>query len=489
MPVSRLGMAVAAGLIGVLALAPVATAAPTGPPVVSTVNSPTPLASPSPTAGDPASPTPGVSPTAGHSATPTTTARPTPPNTPTDATAAPASPTSAGLPRVLAVNVAADNAVLGPEYWTGNGAGSFAITVRNTGNVAARVTLHYAVPPGVTDAGTGACVHGTCQLDPLAPGTSRSLNVPIAVSPDAWRRAPLAGRVDFSASSPGTADAGGTVTWGVVFPPGPPAAGIALQVADVTLDNDVTVPGQLVIRLTNTGARPATGVVDLVVPAGVTVARLPADCQTQRQVDPATTECGLDTIPAGAQRAVAVPLMVGDRARADAPVAGLVRAALTPSGQGTRTTQASYQIVAPPAQTGVSAMSTGAPAVPQAVAAITPVRGDRAALLVIFGSLAILAFVTVGLIVVWGRETVGRRRPHRGGLPPPETSRTWRPVATFVPPDDYLLAGLAHAPVPPAPVSPAPVRAPVPAPRTPDDAEAADATTHRGARLTEPDVA
>jgi hypothetical protein len=134
-------------------------------------------------------------------------------------------------------------------------------------------------------------------------------------------------------------------------------------------------------------------------------------------------------------------------------------------------------------------MSTGAPAVPQAVAAITPVRGDRAALLVIFGSLAILAFVTVGLIVVWGRETVGRRRPHRGGLPPPETSRTWRPVATFVPSDDYLLAGLAAAPVSPAPVSPAPVRAPVPAPRTPDDAEAADATAHRGARPMEPDVA
>lgn len=477
MPIPRLGMAVAAGLIGVLALAPVATAAPARPPGVSTVDTPAPPDSPSPSAGDPASPTPGASPTAGGSATPTPTAQPTPPKTPADATAA---PTSAGPPRVLAVNVVAGNAVLGPGYWTGNGAGSFAVTVKNTGDVPARVTLHYAVPAGVTDAGTGACAHGACLLDPLAPGTSLSLRVAIVVSPDAWRRAPLAGRVDFSASSPGAADAGGTVTWGVVFPPGPPAAGIALRVADVTLDNDVTVPGELVIRLTNTGARPATAVVDLVVPAGVTVASLPADCQNRRQADPTTTECGLGTIPAGAQRAVAIPLMVGDRARADAPVAGLVRAALIPSGQASRTTQASYQIIAPPAQTGVGAMSTGVPVVAQAAAAITPVRGDPAAVLVIFGSLAVLAFVTVGLIAVWGRETVDRRRPHRGGLPPPETSRSWRPVATFVPPDEYLLAGLAPVPLPPAPVSPAPARASVPAPRTPEDAEASGVTRTAG---------
>jgi hypothetical protein len=456
--VRRLGMAVAAGLVGMLALAPLATAAPARPAGVTDLDTPTPADSASPTTIDQTSPTPADSPTAGDPTTVTPTPQAPPPSTPVGTTVTPvAAPTSAGAPTppgVLAVKVIADNAVLGPAYWTGNRAGSFVITVQNTGNVPARATLRYTMPAGVTDAGTGACGHGSCQLDPLAPGTSRSLRVAVTVSADAWRHAPLTGRVDFSASSPGTADASGTVTWSVVFPPGPPAAGITLQVADVALDNDVTVPGQLVIRLTNTGARPAAGLVDLVVPAGVTVAPLPADCQTQRQVDPTTTECGLGTIPAGTQRAITISLVVSDRARADAPLAGLVRAALTPSGQGTRTTQASYQILAPPAQTGVSAVGTTAP---QAAAAIGP-AGDRAgAQLVIFGSLVLLALVAVGLVLIWGRDVVGRRRPRSGGLPPPETTRSWRPVATFVPPDDHLLAALAPAQVP--------------APRKPGDAE------------------
>jgi hypothetical protein len=478
-------MAVAAGLIGVLALAPTATAAPARPAGVTEVDTPTPPDSPSPTGVDQASPAPQDSPTA--AGTPTPTPQAPPPTTPVNPTNTPVAPPTSAAAGVLAVNVTAGNAVLGADYWTGNGAGSFVITIENTGDVPARATLHYAVPAGVTDAATGACGHGTCQVDPLAPGTSRALTVAIAVSSNAWRHAPLAGKVDFSASSPGIADASGTVTWGVVFPPGPPAAGIALQVADVTLDNDVTVPGQLVIRLANTGARPATAVVDLVVPAGVTVVRLPADCQTQRQVDPTTTECGLGTIPAAVQRTITIPLMVSDRGRADAPLAGLVRAALSPSGQGTRTTQASYQILAPPAQTGVSAVGTAAP---QAAAAVAQAMGDRAVQLVIFGSIVLLALVTVGLVMVWGREMVGRRRPRRGGLPPPETTSSWRPVATFVPPDDHLLAALR-----PAPKSPAPGRAAAPAQRRPDDAEAgtevepADATPDGAARSTEPGVA
>src|SRR5262249_33787959 len=142
--------------------------------------------------------------------------------------------------------------------------------------------------------------------------------------------------------------------------------GMALQVADVTLDSDATVPGELVIRLTNTGGRAASAVIDVVVPAGVNVTHLPAECQSQSEVDASTTRCGLGTLGAGAQRAIGVPLEVSDSSRADSPLAGLVRAVLTPSGQSARSTQASFQIIAPPAQTGVSVVAS---------ASVAPSRG------------------------------------------------------------------------------------------------------------------
>jgi hypothetical protein len=440
----------------VLALAPLASPAPAETPGVTVYDTPT--ADPSgPT--DTPSPTPPESPTPADSPTPSP--EPPPPTTPPPATTPGAPPTTARPAGVLAVKVMANNAVLGPDYWTGNAAGSFVITVKNTGNVPARTSLRYTVPGGVTDAGTGACGHGTCLVDSLAPGAARSLPVAIRVDGDAWRHAPLTGRVDFSATATGASAATGTVTWGVVFPPGPPAAGIVLQVADVTLENDVAVPGQLVIRLTNTGVRPAVGVLDLVVPAGVTVAPPPTDCQTQRQVDPSTTECGLGTVPAGVQRAVAIPLVVSDRARADAPLAGLVRASLTPTGQGSRSTQASYQIIAPQLQSGVSAARTASPVPPRITAGTSPSQGDPAAPLIIFGSLIVLALVAIGLIVVRQGELV-RRRPRRGGLPPSATAGPWRPVSTFVPVEPH------PRPDPPVPVSPA---APAEGDGGPDEAE------------------
>jgi hypothetical protein len=431
--VSRPGRAMAAVLLGVLALAPLAAPARAETPGATVYDTPTPD-TPSPTDTDTTSPTPTPSPTPVDSPTPSPTPAP-PPTTPAPATTPAAPPTTpAAPPRVLAVTVMADNAVLGTDYWSGDGAASFVVTVKNTGTVPARVNLRYTVPPGVTDAASGACAHGTCLVDPLAPGAVRSLPVAVDVDPDAWRHAPLAGKVDFSATTAGAAAATGTVNWGVIFPPGPPAAGIALQVADVTLEKDVTVPGQLVIRLTNTGARAAAGLIDLVVPAGVTVAPLPPDCQTQRQVDPSTTECGLGSVPAGVQRAIAIPLVVGDSARADAPLAGLVRASLTPPGQASRSTQASFQIIAPQVQSGVSAATTASPVPQHVTAATTPDRGDPAAPMIIFASLVVLALVAMGLILV-RQGDLFRRRPRRGGLPPPETKGSWRPVSTFVPPE------------------------------------------------------
>jgi hypothetical protein len=425
--VPRLGSAVAAALIGVLALAPLATAALAEPgPGITDVESPTP--EPSPSISE--DPTPSAAETPPESPTPSPTPAEAPPTTPGAPPTTPAAqPTTPA--QMLGVTVAAGNAVLGADYWTGNGAGSFVITVKNTGNVTARMSLRYTVPAGVTDSATGACRHGECVVDSLTPGAVGTLTVAVTVDGEAWRHAPLSGRVDFSATAPGTGPATGTVTWGVIFPPGPPAAGIVLQVADVTLDADATVPGQLVIRLTNTGVRPAAGVIDLVVPAGVAITQLPADCQSQRLVDQTTAECGLGIISAGVQRAIAIPLAVSDDARADSPLAGLVRAALTPSGQGSRSTQASYQIIAPQIQTGVSAASTASP-MPPSSAAARPAQGNAAGSLIIFGSLLLLGLVGLGLVVLRG-GSLFTRRPRRGGLPASATSGPWRPVATFVP--------------------------------------------------------
>lgn len=430
-PVTRLGRAVAALLIGMLAAvpAPVAGWADPGddPTDTSTPFVPTPTDT-------------------GASAAPTDTGAPVDTPTPTP-NAPPTTPgdTTSDAPGTLGVTVQASNAVLGADYWSGNQASSFVITVRNSGNVPAHTALTYTLPPGVGGVATGACPHGACTVDTLEPGKSVALTVAITVSPDAWRTAPLAGMVSFSATAPRASPASGSVAWSVVFPPGPPAPGIALQVADVTLDSDATVPGELVIRLTNTGGRPASAVIDIVVPAGVEVTGLPADCQSQRRIDPITTECGLGILGAGGQRALGVPVTVSESSRADSPLAGLVRAVLTPSGQSSRSTQASYQIIAPTAQAGVSAVTTASAAPSHGSAAE---HGSPLALPIVLGSILVLALVGVGLVLrldrrpgvgrtrrLWRRSRLWRGRPF-GRRSNAFSARTgpWRPVATFVPP-------------------------------------------------------
>lgn len=422
--VTRLGRVLATATLGVLTLASLAAGTGYADPASGTgETSPADTPTAAPTSGAP-SPTP-------TDATPSDTPVPSP--TPAPPTTGPATIGPTGPVQVLGMTVMAANAVLGPGYWTGNGNGSFTINVKNTGTLAAQVNLHYTVPAQVTDAATGACSHGSCLISSLQPGRVVTLTVAITVNGDAWQNAPLAGRIDFTGTAGGYAPVSGSVDWGVIFPPGPPATGINLQVADVSLDSDVTVPGQLVIRLTNTGVRPAAGVLDLVVPAGVGLAQLPADCQSQRQVDASTTECALGPVPAGVQRAVSIPLQVSAEARANAPLAGLVRASLTPSGQTTRTTQASYQIVAPQVQSDVSGASTASPAVPpQPAANASSTDRNPVAQPIILGSMLLLVLVTLGLIVALRGQELPSLRRRRVSMA--ATAGPWRPVATFAPP-------------------------------------------------------
>jgi hypothetical protein len=405
--VRSLGLLLVTVLIGALALSPAparADGADATPTSAAMDDTPTPDDSstpvddsptPTPTDDEPESPTPPPqSPTPGQPVPSATTAGPEPGD---------------GNP-VLQVRVYASNAVLGAGYWTGADATSFTITVRNTGTVTATVKVNYTVPAGVTDTATGACQHGSCAVPSIAPGASVPLPVAITVSPDAWRSAPLTGQLAFTASATDAPDASGRRTWGIVFPPGPPAPGIGLQVDDVTMDARPDVPGQLKINVTNSGSQPAATTVDVVVPDGVSPGPMPA-CQSQQRLNDSTTRCALGMLPAGGQQPLTVPLTVDAQARANAPLAGLVRATLTPSGQAGRTTQASYQILVPVDQIGVSAGATasGGP---------TPKTGSQdgpfvlsshsaAAWPIITASTAVLIAVIVGLVLGLRARPVG----------------------------------------------------------------------------------
>jgi hypothetical protein len=325
--------------------------------------------------------------------------------------ATPAAPSHGPVPvPVLRVTVYASNAVLGSGYWNGQNTTSFAITVRNTGTVAAAVKVNYTVPHGVTDTATGACRHGSCSVTSIAPDTSVALPVAVTVSPDAWRNAPLTGQLSFSASAAGAQVSSDQGTWGVIFPPGPPAPGIGLQVGNVTLDARPEVPGQLKIKVTNTGALPAATTVDVVVPDGVSQGPMPANCQDQRQLDASAARCVLGTLAPGEQSSIVVPLTVDARARDDAPLAGLVRATLTPAGQEGRTTQASYEILVPTDQGGVSVGSTASAPSPTGadhVNAFVLSSRSPAALPIIAGSTVLLIMVIAALVLALRKRPAG----------------------------------------------------------------------------------
>ncbi|MFD0787328.1 hypothetical protein ACFQZ8_25785, partial [Micromonospora azadirachtae] len=63
-------------------------------------------------------------------------------------------------------------------------------------------------------------------------------------------------------------EAGDDEGFAVLFPPGPPAAGIALEAGEVTFDISGTAT-DLAVRLTNTGTADATGRTDVLLPAAV----------------------------------------------------------------------------------------------------------------------------------------------------------------------------------------------------------------------------
>jgi hypothetical protein len=283
-----------------------------------------------------------------------------PSDTPTSDTPS-AADTSSAPAEVVRVEAGASMAELSSAYWSGETSTSFTIYAKNTGNVPVDVRITYTLPIGVDDRGSADCTAGHCTFS-LATDAQALLTVNVTVSPTAWRNAPLTGKIEVHAersASIVTADKPApddlSTNWDVSFPPGPPVHGLALTTEDVPLGAVFSTAGQLVVHFTNTGAVPGQGELQVIAPTGVSVTGFPAECVSHHKVSATVQSCALGSVPAGASVRVAFGLSVSARARADAPVAGLVRAYLSPVGLDPLATQASWQIIAAPATVGAVA--------------------------------------------------------------------------------------------------------------------------------------
>src|SRR6266545_676869 len=147
---------------------------------------------------------------------------PTPEPTPTDLPTTPPPPPPPPPP-APGVKINAADVTLGPSYWQGSVTkGAMTVQVTNTGDSAELVTLTYTLPPGVHDTGPACPCTAT-----LKAGDVWTVNVVLAVDPDAWRRAPLAGTAVAAATVVGRADLGARDQDGysIMLPPGPPVPG------------------------------------------------------------------------------------------------------------------------------------------------------------------------------------------------------------------------------------------------------------------------
>ena len=99
---------------------------------------------------------------------------------------------------------------LGTAYWHSRStATELRVDVANTGQAAARFALLYTLPAGVTDAGTEGCAPAggqsyRCSAWTARAGAGWSMRIKVRVDGDAWKRMPLMGSVQVTASAPGS---------------------------------------------------------------------------------------------------------------------------------------------------------------------------------------------------------------------------------------------------------------------------------------------
>jgi hypothetical protein len=234
-------------------------------------------------------------------------------------------------------------------YWFGPATVTeLVVTVANTGNVAARVTLTYTLPEGVTDGGNAGCAAVgartvRCGSRVAGAGYRRSVRLRVRVDGDAWRRMPLNGSVVATATGAYRSDLGSVRDnegFAVLFPPGPPGAGIGLAATDVRF----TAAGRtatLTVTLTNRSGSFGRGAIEVALPAGTGVATQPAGCVAAGQ----RSRCDLGSLAAGRSATKVFPIMATLDAQQSAPLSGAVLGTLTRAGTLHRV-QMSFRILA-----------------------------------------------------------------------------------------------------------------------------------------------
>jgi hypothetical protein len=253
------------------------------------------------------------------------------------------------------VAVTAQDIAVGDGYWQGaTETYRLTVRVRNVGKPTIKALTQVTLPIGVTRSTSAAagCVVDLLSFDcAVAPGAEVTITVDVTVAPGLWRDPPTGSvRTRATAEPPADRSANDQTTFGLDFPPGPPTPGIDLSVSDPFLPADPD-PGArsetttLEVRLANTGAVQADGVVDVVTPDGVEIATVPAQCVTRVRVSADRERCTLGRIPAGQRVTLRFALVVPREVRVEAPLLGNVHASLTPAGQDTAAVQASYSVL------------------------------------------------------------------------------------------------------------------------------------------------
>ncbi|GIF64916.1 hypothetical protein Ais01nite_29510 [Asanoa ishikariensis] len=326
---------------------------------------------------DPTSPEPTSSPTASEQPTeqpstdPTTRRPTTRPSAredhPTGAPPEQPGPVLPGQPQ-LGATVWTGDVSLGWSYWSRSSSpATLRVVVTNTGSIVERMTMRYTLPAGVTDAGTAGCALSggrsyVCGSWVAGPGHRFETSIRVRVAGNAWQQMPLGGSVDVTAAAVSRPDLGSIVDnqgFAVLFPPGPPVAGIGLAAGEVNFDSP-TGPANLQVKLTNTGDDASTGAVEVLLPEGVTVDGQPAGCASNGE----RFRCDVGRLRADETVTTTVPLRATAEAQRLAPLSGAVFGMLT-SGGRTKQVQMSFRITAA-AATATPAASPGGAAGPTA---------------------------------------------------------------------------------------------------------------------------
>ncbi|MFB9237136.1 hypothetical protein ACFFWC_16490 [Plantactinospora siamensis] len=388
---------------------------PPSPSESTTTQAPTPIDPAPTTAGPPPPPPPAGSPTP----------PPAPPPPPPGTTPGHPGPQEPGAPR-RGVYVTTSDITLPESYWSARSTvADLRVTIANTGEVSELVQLSYTLPAGLTDAGTPGCRTadggGRCTAWTVAAGARFSTHLRLRVDGDAWRRMPLSGSVQVSASRPNAPAVLDNQGFAVLFPAGPPVPGISLSASDVSFD----ITGQattLDVRLGNTGHTDAGGTVEVVLPAGVTVPTPPPGCVA---LAPDRTRCDLGRLAAGQVGTARLPVAATPEAQRNAPLAGAASGTLTPRAGKPKTIHLSFRIVAVAALATPAAltdpMATGSQGALPGLAGAAHDTGlsrvQKTAIALIGASLLL---VVLALALATGSlRRIGRPKPAEGTGGPP----------------------------------------------------------------------